>query len=118
MRINFKKKTRASGIEQGIEWATVNAPMWGAVNGYARIPEGHPWRGLGYSKIDVEVPGGLTYGDGEWVGFDTLHAGDVWPGMNHHVGLFGREDYDIQWTPDMVAGEARALARRIAEAAK
>lgn len=74
---------RDSGVEAGIQWATCTAPLYGAVNGYVRITEGHPWFGLGYDAIEVDVHGGLTFGsdsDG-WIGFDTLHSGDIWPGL-------------------------------------
>ena len=43
---------------------TCAAPLWGAVNGYVKIPAGHHWHGLGYDEIDVEAPGGLTYSEG------------------------------------------------------
>lgn len=69
---------------------------WG--NGYVLIPPGHPYHGVGYDDIPVEVHGGLTFSDiitqdlvdSEWadgkldnadvgywaVGFDTAHYGD------------------------------------------
>jgi len=57
---------------------------WG--NGYVRIVEGHPFYGMDYMDIPVNVHGGLTFGnhimdndkwpDGYWVGFDTAHYGD------------------------------------------
>lgn len=107
----------AHGVEDGIEWATRPAPLYGAINGYVRLPEGHPWRMLADIQFtdqpDVDVNGGITYGvdkDG-WIGFDTLHAGDYWPGMRDTPGY-----YDTRWTPDMVAEEARKLARQVAEA--
>lgn len=73
---------------------------WG--NGYVVIPKGHKLHGMHYDDIDVEVHGGLTYGDelteerlekmfpdlskediGGWiVGFDTAHYDDSltrWP---------------------------------------
>lgn len=101
------------GTEVGIDWATVRAPLYGAVNGYVRIPEGHPWHGLGYDDIDVEVHGGLTYANDGWVGFDTLHGGDCWPGSPR----YHREDeWAHHWTEAEVVEETRALARRVAEA--
>lgn len=53
------------------------------LNGYVRLPGGHPWRDLDLQSVDyevVEVHGGITFGptsDG-WIGFDTGHGGDVW----------------------------------------
>lgn len=82
--------------------------MFGNLNGYVHLPMLHPDRvaaefvnltgteepflfpdGItlgtnrprGYDYVEVNVPGGWTYGpdDDGWIGFDTLHAGDVWP---------------------------------------
>lgn len=108
----------ARGVEDGIEWVTRHAPLFGAVNGYVRLPKGHPWRALEdiqFSEMpDVDVHGGITYGvdlDG-WIGFDTLHAGDLWPG----TPLAGLGLSSEGWTPEMVADEARSLARQAAAA--
>ncbi|MGW8936016.1 hypothetical protein [Gordonia terrae] len=99
------------GVESGIVWATCQAPCYGAVNGYVKVPDGHPWYGLDYEMIDVEVHGGLTFARDGWIGFDTLHLGDVWPGVPEtHFDHGGR-----RWTPDLVAAEARSLARKVAE---
>jgi hypothetical protein len=57
---------------------------WG--NGYVGVPPAHPWYGKGYGEIDVDVHGGLTFGDHQgnmswddhenedlwWYGFDTF----------------------------------------------
>jgi hypothetical protein len=49
--------------------------------GYIQVPPNHPWFGQEY--IDVNVHGGITWGDkseitGNWVlGFDCGHAGDI-----------------------------------------
>lgn len=110
--------TRAEGVENGVRWVTKDAPMYGAVNGYARLPEGHPWRDKELQMDDydlVDVHGGITYGpdaDG-WIGFDTLHAFDVWPGSPDYQK---DDEYGRWWTPDMVAEEARQLAIQIAKA--
>lgn len=32
------------------------------LNGYVQLPEGHPWRGVPYDEIDVDVHQGLTFG--------------------------------------------------------
>ena len=69
---------------------------WG--NGYVVIPPIHPWHNKDYNDIDVEVHGGLTFGEpyetlswpelteadkGHWIiGFDTCHYSDTkerWP---------------------------------------
>lgn len=109
------------GVEDGITWAIVRAPLYGAINGYARIPEGHPWQGLGYDDdplTDVHAHGGLTFARDGWIGFDTLHAGDLWPGEGQpHFCWDGHCDCKV-WTPALVAAEARALARQVAGAAR
>jgi len=102
----------ARGEEEGVAWETCRAPIYDAVNGYVRVPEGHPWAGLDYVDIDVQVHGGLTYSADGWIGFDAMHSGDYWPGMGN---LFrnGRE-----WTAEQVADETRSLARQVAEAGR
>ena len=107
-------KAVAAGIEDGVVWVTCEAPLYGAVNGYVRIPESHPWHGLDYDDIDVNVHGGLTYGHGDWVGFDCMHLGDYWPGSPKHWPRNGAR----QWTPELVAQETRKLAKAVAAAEK
>ncbi len=73
----------------------------GAWCGYVGVDESHPLHGRGYSGVDVEVHGGLTYAaacDGDetgichvvdpgdpdpawWFGFDCGHAFDLVPLM-------------------------------------
>ena len=115
-RPNPKMTLVDSGEENGIRWATCEAPLYGAINGYVQLPDGHPWRGLDYDNIDVEVHGGLTYASGDWIGFDCLHCGDYWPGQEKRYGI-GKCDSDTVWNAEMVAAEARALARKVAAAA-
>lgn len=100
------------GVEDGIVWVTCKAPLWGAVNGYVRVPDDHPWHGLDYDNeaVDVQVSGGLTYANEDWIGFDTLHSGDYWPDSPHHF----HDEWCTHWTPDMVAEETRSLARQVA----
>ena len=103
------------GVEQGIPWVTCRAPLYGAINGYVKIPAGHHWHGLDYDAFDVDVHGGLTYGGGPsgWVGFDCLHSGDVWPeGPSWDRG----KPWSKNWTAELVAEETRRLARNIAAA--
>lgn len=100
------------GVEDGIEWATANAPLYGAINGYVKVPEDHPWHGLDYDDIDVEINGGLTYARDGWIGFDTLHSGDYWPGCPD----YWLDDHSTQWTAALVAEETRSLARQVAAA--
>lgn len=57
--------------------------------GYVFIPKSHPMYGKNYDDVNVEVHGGLTFGepsDEEWVlGFDCGHAGDFIPGMKEFI---------------------------------
>ena len=100
------------GIEEGVVWATVEAPIYGAVNGYVKLPEGHPWAGLCTLVLDVDVNGGITYDMDGWIGFNTLHSGDYWPGCP----VFVAESASIHWTAELVADETRELAQQVARA--
>lgn len=109
------KEALEQGVENGIEWRVIEAPIYGAANGYVILPEGHPWRDKDLQMEDsetVDVHGGVTYGptaDG-WIGFDTLHAFDIWPNSPR----FGRDDaHDIQWTVEMVVAETKRLAAQV-----
>ncbi|MDR6117246.1 hypothetical protein QE370_000430 [Aeromicrobium sp. SORGH_AS981] len=110
----------AGGTEDGITWATVNAPMFGAVNGYVKIPTGNVLAGLSYSEVQDRLDlddllGGareLTFGSDQWIGFDTLHSGDYWPEAPDHW----RTDWSLDWTAELVADQTRALARKVAAA--
>ena len=115
----------ASGTHRGVEWHTHKAPFYG-VNGYMRIPEGHPWRDLTYAEINRRVresdterfDGGaweLTFKNGAWIGFDTQHAWDSWPDMSFPWRPDGTEPYDTQWTPELVAVNARRWCDLIAD---
>lgn len=60
----------------------------GQLNGYVKVPEGHPWHGKNcFDEIDVDVHQGLSFGKfndfGEYIiGFDCAHSGDIIPSMN------------------------------------
>lgn len=65
---------------------------------YVQVPDGHPFHGKHYSKLDVTCHGGLTFSgsfyrhpsrflierDGYWIGWDYAHGGDytAFPGVN------------------------------------
>ncbi|MBW4032999.1 MAG: hypothetical protein HIU88_10085 [Acidobacteria bacterium] len=131
-----------AGTEAGVEWKVLLSPLGNCINGYARIPAGHPWAGIrDYDDIPVAVPGGLTFGpepernlfgrvyparDSEgWIGFDTAHAFDWWSPLElTSVGgaplplstLNSPEPYSVVWTREDVVDAARGLARQIAAA--
>ena len=118
----FEGRLVERGTESGVEWFTALAPINGSVNGYALLPEGHPWRDLDLQGSDCDsgpdVHGGVTYGPtpSGWVGFDTAHSGDVWPGQEYDLGY--DTEWDVHWTNEKVADEARELARQIAEVSR
>ena len=109
------------GIVDGIRWATCKAPLYDAVNGYVQIPDDHPWRGISHSSWDnesvlddLDMPGGLTYGPNKdgWIGFDTMHVGDYWPGAPDHW----KRSAVRFWTPELVAESTRLVAEQLAVA--
>lgn len=108
---------RTHGTENGIDWAVVENAHFGTFNGYARVPDGHPWAGLGYDDIDVNVHGGLTFAEDGWIGFDTMHFGDAW-NIPELPGPFKGHEGAHHWTPEEVEAEAKDLARQVADAGK
>ena len=49
------------------------------INGYIALPDGHPWLDCPDSlevHPDIDVHGGITYHEGNTIGFDTGHLGD------------------------------------------
>lgn len=75
----------------------------GHLCGYIEIPDNHKLDGMDYTSIeekyDWEVPahGGLTFSgklrdeEGQWIGFDCAHSGDVLP--NSPIVHFEFETY-------------------------
>lgn len=105
----IKSTVLAHGEVDGIPWVAARAPIYEAVNGYCRLPDGHPWLSRDVERIATTVPWGeITYGTGNWIGFDTLHAGQRWPAMTD----FGLPIFegDTLMTEDMVFGWAERLA--------
>lgn len=87
--------------------------------GYVQIPKGHPWHGIGYSDMDVNVHWGLTYSgdrmdDGNfWIGFDCAHSGDLVPGLAQYRMRDPSERYrDLEYTKT----ETESVARQVANA--
>ena len=70
--------------------------------GYVRVPSMDKQRILDLSE-QLRVHGGITFNDGEWVGFDCAHHGDYLP---HLGGL-------RVWTLQAVQEETRELARQL-----
>lgn len=81
----------ASGSIGDIDWVAYPAPMFGAVNGYVRLPDDHPWLDREQFPDDWDIPtevpwGEITYRAKNWIGFDTMHHGQVWPGSPFAYG--------------------------------
>lgn len=79
-----ERNARRRWAHAGLMCAAIDSAI-GFVNGYVCLPETHVGHGATYDQLNrsVRVHGGLTYGtdkDG-WVGFDTGHGGDYWPGL-------------------------------------
>lgn len=97
-----------SWIAHGTRCALVRAPLGGAINGYVKVPRSFTTD----MASQVEVHGGITYHGDEWVGFDTLHSGDVWPGSDPRMGM-GGTPWDRHWTEELAAQEAERLAAEV-----
>jgi hypothetical protein len=102
------RRWEAHGLE-----CTIRDSGMGFFNGYVRLPADHVAHDATYDQINrsIRAHGGLTYGpdaDG-WVGFDTGHAGDYWPGMKHFFGTAERT-----WDMERLAAETESLAAQLA----
>jgi len=93
---------------EGFHCQVIQGPF--SINGYVAVPKSHPDYEKDYFDIDVDVHGGLTFGEkGEkdselypdenlyWLGFDTAHG------------------YSGNWTLEMVVEETERLAKQLAE---
>ncbi len=106
--------------------------------GYVGLPKGHPDFGASYNDVEVEVHGGLTYGEkcdgsrichvpepGEsddrwWLGFDCHHCWDIAPGFEVRLKSTGTDvrdpesQYrDVRYVRNQTEHLAEQLARRI-----
>jgi len=100
-----------SGELNGFPWVAARAPIYGAVNGYVRLPDAHPWLSVenGY-EIENSIPWGeITYMAGNWIGFDSLHSGQYWPGEAEFKNRMF--DTDTLMSPEMVIGWTKQLAQ-------
>lgn len=105
----IKNEVVANGEHNGIHWVSARAPLYGAVNGYVRLPDGHPWLEVKELwEIENGIPWGeITYGKGNWIGFDTLHAGQYWPSESQFHRMY---DGDTEMDEETVIGWTRQLA--------
>lgn len=106
------------GTHRGIQWAVIayakpQTPMdtaYTQYNGYALIPDTHPWHGTddrdyGFDGGPVNYPkvnGGITFNHSNIWGFDTAH-------------YFDGRGTTYNWTQDMVRDEAIDLADQVAD---
>lgn len=130
-------------VTEGMQCCTYSNLM-GGLNGYVRLPGEHPdlivalaAAALGpcpYDEIEIWVHGGWTYGPDEeyWIGFDTMHAGDIWSPedrlrlawpeslrlvnfvitmeMDHPTPP---SSWDRHWTQEQVEAETRTAAQAL-----
>jgi len=106
----IKTEIVASGEHEGYPWVAARAPIYGAVNGYVRLPDGHPWLDIDpLYMIENSIPWGeITFGKGNWIGFDSLHFGQYWPSEDRFNRMY---DGDTLMTEEMVVGWASRLAQ-------
>lgn len=95
---------------QGVEFAEASAQVYGE----------QPSIDVDYLDRYLEAHGGITWYRHPWIGFDTGHSGDIWPPEwdEHNLSDIARRyrsPYSIEWNPDMVAEEAKRMARQVAE---
>lgn len=88
----------------------------GALCGYVRLPERHPWLVGDIDTAGIGVHGGITFGpaefpgmDGIWIGFDCAHSGDLCP-------KYGAQKGDVYRDIEYVRGEVASLARQAIDA--
>lgn len=61
---------------RGLYCALLRPPFMTGRNGYVQVPLAA--RRNPIVEHAIKAPGGITWHDGVWVGFDIGHAGDVW----------------------------------------
>lgn len=103
---------------EGVECVILKHPRGSHRNAYARIPDPARLPEEWDAETELEVHGGITYGLDEegWVGFDTAHAGDVWPDLPDPFGLRhleARSPYRTDWTMTKLEEETNRLAEQI-----
>lgn len=118
----------STGEHEGFQWLVLHNTM-GYRWGFICVPKGHPWYGVDYKNIHLDVHGGLTFcafdepsdprasSDAYWLGFDCAHAGDAqdlslpWKVVMDHPG-------DTIRTQEYVESECRSLCEQAKIAAE
>ena len=123
-RITFLKQWK----HKGVNCAIARSPF-GSVNGYVQDSR---FGTADYDDIELDVHGGLTFGPDEdgWIGFDTMHCGDVWPLEyleEHYPYTAGRKvfsdmcsverkfpsKHQTHWTEEKVIEEVNRVAEQM-----
>ena len=106
--------------------------------GYVRVPPTHPCFGKNYNDVNVEVHGGLTFGDiepctehedgqGFWFGFDCAHSDDLCYDPKADLSTVSEETRQVieidkrfpltscshYWTEEEVVEETNKLAEQL-----
>ena len=88
---------------------------------YVKIPKGHPCYGMDYDDIDVDVHGGLTFGDDLdhvlahrglntfWIGWDYAHCGDCY--QTRYIP----DDTGRKWTTKEIYEDVKSVIRQLGE---
>lgn len=100
-------------IEKGIPCAAVFA-RGSHRCGYIGLPKRHKWHGKDYDKIPIEVHGGLTFAQKDfiiegywWIGFDCAHFGDKVLSISH------AESIEHFWTLEEVVKEVKSMIKQV-----
>jgi hypothetical protein len=72
---------------------------------YMKLPVGHPDIGKDYNEFDLNIHGGLTYGENSIFGIDFAHYSDYIPFENMGIEFVDPNPDSIVWTFDMVKAE-------------
>lgn len=116
----LRSKLLAGGTQKdGIEWRAYMGPM--SINGYVKLPEGHPWNDKVLAGDDselVDVHGGITYQSDTVIGFDTVHCYDApHPDSPNFFPMQAFKGGHV-WNVSEVQEEAIHLADQVAHTAR
>lgn len=109
----FKHPAAEAWEHEGVPCAICPSPMGRGWNGYVRLQPGEPFP-------EVGPPGVMSHGN-RWVGFDTAHAWDRWPGEQDDFMDLMNEIHDstggktITWDLEMLRLVVNVMAHAVAE---
>lgn len=119
-----------TGEEAGLRWGIALAPRGVAVNGYVQLNPAHPLFETTFDPefdymedFGVSVHGGITYFKRGIIGFDTMHAFDIW--TEYELAKVGGDvstlyppiidNHSVYWTKTRVIEEVKDLAKQLAD---